>query len=74
MSQGFFSAYKRLSLFSLAFAVVVVVVVFVLFCFVFRFLRFSGKRVILHFRVMAVRDIKLKNRKGAKTERTWYPM
>ena len=33
-----------------------------------------GNQRILHFRVMAVRDIKLKNRKGAKTERTWYPM
>ena len=46
----FTSAYKRFSLFSLAFVVVVVVVVS----------RFSSKRDILNFRVKAVRDIELR--------------
>ena len=48
--EVFPSSYKRFSLFSLAFVVVVVVVA----------LRFSGKRDILNFRVMVVRDIELR--------------
>ena len=51
MSKVFISAYKRFSLFSLAFVVVVVFV-----------LRFSSNRDILNIRVMTVRGIELRTR------------